>query len=498
MKKLTIICAAFLLLSPLPAAAGVQLDRKTRKQLEKENLQLRQRLEAAQQELEWFKTDAHERDSLQKQMEELYREDREKEAAGVGGAIDYFDSPVYGDGDFLDQGQQEGPFDYTDDVTDSLLTIWYLHRQLRETPQSEYNMDSVRFTSGVPDQVLIERLQKMPSFIQLPYNETVKNYMVLYSEKMPTRMGQILGLAKYYMPIFEEAFRKYGLPLELKYMAIIESALNPVAVSRAGATGMWQFMHSTARNYGLRIDSYIDDRMDPVASVDAAARYLRDAYRIFGDWSLAISSYNCGSGNVNKAIKRAGRRDFWSVYQYLPRETRGYVPAMVGAMYAVNYAKEYGLEPAPVQMPEHVDTFMVNKNLHFRQVSEVLGIPIDDLRDLNPQYYKDIVPGNQGEQVFRLPFNYSNAFLDSQDTIYKYKAAEMFSGSVDVGRPQTATRPRTTASSGGQWVYYKVRRGDNLGKIAARHHTTVKNIKSWNGLKSDRIREGQRLKVGKR
>ena len=499
MKKFSIICAAFLLLCPLPAAAGMQiLNRKSRTQLERENLQLRQRLEAAEQELEWLKTDAHERDSLQKQLDELYREDREKEAAGVGGAIDYFDSPVYGGGDY--QEQQEEMFDYTDDVTDSLLSIWYLHRQLRENPQSEYNMDSVRFTSGVPDQVLIERLQKMNSFIQLPYNETVKNYMVLYSEKMPTRMGQILGLAKYYMPIFEEAFRKYGLPLELKYMAIIESALNPVAVSRVGATGMWQFMHSTARNYGLRIDSYIDDRMDPVASVDAAARYLRDAYRIFGDWSLAISSYNCGSGNVNKAIKRAGRRDFWSIYPYLPRETRGYVPAMVGAMYAVNYAKEYGLEPAPVQMPEHVDTFMVNKNLHFRQVSEVLGIPIDDLRDLNPQYYKDIVPGNQGEQVFRLPFNYSNAFLDSQDTIYKYKAAEMFSGSVDDGRNArpAASRQATASSGGGQWVYYKVRRGDNLGKIAARHHTTVKNIKSWNGLKSDRIREGQRLKVGKR
>ena len=498
MKKLPIICAAFLLLSPLPAAAGNQiLNRKSRTQLERENLQLRQRLEAAQQELELLKTDAQERDSLLLQMDELYREDREKEAAGVSGSIDYFDSPVYGDGDF--QGQQEELFDYTDDVTDSLLTIWYLHRQLRETPQNEYNMDSVRFTSGVPDQVLIERLQKMNSFIQLPYNETVKNYMILYSEKMPTRMGQILGLAKYYMPIFEEAFCKYGLPLELKYMAIIESALNPVAVSRVGATGMWQFMHSTARNYGLRIDSYIDDRMDPVASVDAAARYLRDAYRIFGDWSLAISSYNCGSGNVNKAIKRAGRRDFWSVYQYLPRETRGYVPAMVGAMYAVNYAKEYGLEPAPVQMPEHVDTFMVNKNLHFRQVSEVLGIPIDDLRDLNPQYYKDIVPGNQGAQVFRLPFNYSNAFLDSQDTIYKYKAAEMFSGSVDVGRPQPATARQAAArSGGGEWTYYKVRRGDNLGKIAARYHTTVKNIKSWNGLKSDRIREGQRLKVGRR
>ena len=501
MKKYPIILAAFLLLCPLPAAAVRPVpERKTRKQLEQENIQLRQRLEAIQQELEWLRTDSHERDSIRQQLEELYIEDRDKEAAGMGGGIDYFDSPVYGGGDYREDGPDDVMDDYTDDVTDSLLSIWYLHRQIRENPQSEYNMDSVHFSSGVPDQVLIERLQKMNSFIQLPYNETVKNYMVLYSEKMPTRMGQILGLAQYYMPIFEEAFRKYGLPLELKYMAIIESALNPVAVSRAGATGMWQFMHSTARNYGLRIDSYIDDRMDPVASVDAAARYLRDAYRIFGDWSLAISSYNCGSGNVNKAIKRAGRRDFWSIYPYLPRETRGYVPAMVGAMYAVNYAKEYGLEPAPVQMPAHVDTFMINRNLHFRQVSEVLGVPIDDLRDLNPQYYKDIVPGAQGEQVFRLPFNYSNAFLDSQDTIYKYKAAEMFSGSVDVGRPQpaAAARQASARSGGGQWVYYKVRKGDNLGKIAARNHTTVTNIKSWTGLKSDKIREGQRLKVGKR
>ena len=495
MKKTILIFAAFLLLSPLQAAYAQKW--KSRKQVEEENVQLRQRLENLEKELEWLKTDKSERDSLERQLDELYREDRNKPSAGMDVSYDYFDSPV----DYMEDGQQDGYVDYTDDVTDSLLSIWYLHRQLRYDPQESYNMDSVHFTSGVPDKVLIERLEKMNSFIQLPYNETVKNYMVLYSEKMPSRMSQILGLSQYYMPIFEEAFRKYGLPLELKYMAIIESALNPVAVSRAGATGMWQFMHSTARNYGLRIDSYIDDRMDPVASVDAAARYLRDAYRIFGDWSLAISSYNCGSGNVNKAIKRAGRRDFWSIYPYLPKETRGYVPAMVGAMYAVNYAKEYGLEPAPVQMPAHVDTFMVNKNLHFRQVSEVIGIPIDDLRDLNPQYYKDIVPGNQGEQVLRIPFNYSNAFLDSQDTIYKYKAAEMFSGSVDVGRPQPAASTRTAArasGSTGQWVYYKVRRGDTLGKIASRNHTTVKNIKSWNGLRSDKIREGQRLKVGRR
>jgi membrane-bound lytic murein transglycosylase D len=488
MKQVLTILAALLLLFPPQAAAGTQ-DRKTRKQLERENVQLRQRLESLQQEVEWLRSENHDRDSLN-------REDGNKEAAGMSGAVDYFDSPLYGGTDL----PGEDAFDYTDDVTDSLLSIWYLHRQVRENPQAEYNMDSVHFSSEVPDRVLIERLERMNSFIKLPYNETVKNYMVLYAEKMPTRMGQILGLAQYYMPIFEEAFRKYDLPLELKYMAIIESALNPVAVSRVGATGMWQFMHATARNYGLKIDSYIDERMDPVASVDAAARYLRDAYRIFGDWSLAISSYNCGSGNVNKAIKRSGRRDFWSIYPYLPRETRGYVPAMVGAMYAVNYAKEYGLEPAPVQIPAHVDTFLVNRNLHFRQVSEVLGIPIDDLRDLNPQYYKDIVPGAQGDQVLRLPFNYSNSFLDLQDSIYRYKSVEMFSGAVEVGRPgksTTSTRSSGTTASG-NWVYYKVRRGDNLGKIANKNHTTVKNLKSWNNLKSDKIREGQRLKVGRR
>ena len=495
MKKIIIFGAALLLLLPYPAAAGIQ-DKKNRKQLERENEQLKQRLETLQQELEWLRNDIQERDSLRKAFDALEKEEGNKEAAGMD-ATDYFDSPGYTD---YVEPENRTPF-YTDNMTDSLLSIWYLHRQTRGNPQGEgYNMDSVHFSSEVPDKVLIERLERMNSFIQLPYNETVKNYMVLYAEKMPTKMGQMLGLAQYYMPIFEEAFRKYNLPLELKYMAIIESALNPLAVSRVGATGMWQFMHSTARNYGLRIDSYIDERMDPVASVDAAARYLRDAYRIFGDWSLAISSYNCGSGNVNKAIKRSGRRDFWSIYPYLPRETRGYVPAMVGAMYAINYAKEYGLEATPIQIPAHVDTFMVNRNVHFRQISEVLGIPIDDLRDLNPQYYKDIVPGAQGEQVLRLPFNYSNAFLDMQDSIYRYKAAEMFSGSVDDGRnarPTVKAPAAARSGSGGQWVYYKVRRGDNLGKIARKHHTTIANIKKWNNLRSDRIREGQRLKVGR-
>ena len=376
------------------------------------------------------------------------------------------------------------------------LMAWYMHRASRNASREQYNMDSVRFTTDVPDTTLMRRLRDMNSFISLPYNETVKNYMILYSEKMPRRMAEILGLSEYYMPIFEETFRRYDLPLELKYVAIIESAMNPRAESRVGAKGIWQFMYRTGLSYGLRIDSYIDERMDPFASADAAARYFRDAYRIFGDWALAISAYNCGSGNVNKAIKRAdGKRDFWSIYEFLPRETRGYVPAMVGAMYACRYATEYGLRPDPKALPVYVDTFRINRNLHFAQISEVLGIPIDDIRDLNPQYHKDIVPGEGN--VLRLPFNYTSQFLEMQDSIYRYKAETMFAARIQDGREIVQGRPVPT-SQGTTWVYYKVKRGDNLGLIAKRHHTTVKQLKSWNNLKSDMIREGQRLKVGKK
>lgn len=445
--------------------------RKNRKQLEEENDQLRKKLEALEAEIATYRTEEAEREVIE---EELSGENENKVSAGLE--------------------------DYTTVSTDTLLGQWYMHRQSRIPGREQYNMDSVRFTTDVPDSVLMRRLAQMNSFISLPYNETVKNFMILYSEKMPTKMGEMLGLSQYYMPLFEEAFRKYGLPLELKYVAIIESALNPRAESRVGAKGMWQFMYRTALNYGLKVDSYTDERMDPILSVDAAARYFRDAYRIFGDWPLAISAYNCGSGNVNKAIKRAGgRTDFWSVYEYLPRETRGYVPAMVGAMYAFRYASEYGLRPDPISLPVYVDTFHIHKNLHFRQISEVLGIPLDDVRDLNPQYYTDIVPGAGSDEVLRLPFNYTASFLDLQDSIYRYKAEALFTAKVQDGRETVAGRPVPTSKAGtGQWVYYKVKSGDSLGKIAKKYHCTVKQLKSWNNLKSDRINIGQRLKVGKR
>lgn len=377
---------------------------------------------------------------------------------------------------------------YTADATDSLMTIWLMQRQLKEMNEGSYDMDSVMFTSNVPDDVLIERLEKMNSFISLPFNFTVKNYMILYTEKMPTKMGKILGLSTYYMPIIEEVLDRYQLPLELSYLAIIESAFNPIARSRAGAVGMWQFMFKTAKLYNLKVSSFVDERMDVEKSADAAARYLKDAYDLFGDWSLAISSYNCGAGNVNKAIRRAGgKRDFWSIYPYLPRETRGYVPAFVGAMYAMNYYKEYGLTPEVPQFPIITDTVEVHRNLHFQQVSDVIGIPMETLRDLNPQYIRDIVPGNEGSCLLTIPLNFASSFIENQDSLYSHKSNELIGDKI--------IKNGSTSGATGESITYKVKSGDYLGRIAARYHVGVEQIKRWNGLKSNNLRIGQTLVI---
>ena len=402
---------------------------------------------------------------------------------------------------------------------DTTNSLYSLQRRTAGNQEGNYNMNTAHFTSNVPDEVMIQRLKDMNSFIELPYNETVKNWMILYSEKMPSRMSQLLGLSEYYMPIFEKTFLHYGLPEELKYLAIIESALNPVAVSRAGATGMWQFMYFTAKNYGLEINSFVDERRDPYKSADAAARYLRDAYSLFGDWSLAISSYNCGAGNVNKAIKRAGgSKAFWDIYPYLPAETRGYVPAMVGAMYAVKYHKEYGIRPAPIEIPGEVDTFHIHRNVSFDQITACTQITRTELRDLNPQYYKDIVPGNSGTYILRLHADRSDDFIAHQDSIYAKSAQVGGEVNVDAGGSSSGSRTYTggggssastntggsrssstgnASSSGYKWVYYKVKSGDTLGKIASRNGTTVNQIKTWNNLRSNTIVIGQNLKVGR-
>ena len=438
---------------------------RTRSRLLKENAELRTKVDSLIQELEAYRTEQAVTDSLAESMLRMLAEYEETSE----------------ELEFIEE--------YSPEMTDSLLSLWYVHRQMEATRDLfEYDMDSVKFTTDVPDAVLIDRLEKMNSYITLPFNETVKNYMVLYSEKMPTKMARILGLSTYYLPIFEDIFNRYGLPLELKAMAIIESALNPVAVSRAGAKGMWQFMYNTAKTYGLRIDSYVDERLDVEKAADAAARYLRDQYNIFGDWCLAISAYNCGAGNVNKAIRRAGgRKDFWSIYPYLPKETRGYMPAFVGALYAMTYYKEYGIVPEPMQMPAHIDTFEIHKNLHFSQISEVIGIPQEELQSLNPQYIHDIIPGNDGTCVLKLPYNYTGAFLDNQDSLYTHQSLEMKVLAGPAGGSAT--------SSTGERIAYKVKSGDYLGRIASRYGVTVRQLQQWNNLRGTNLRVGQTLYI---
>ncbi|MBO5634525.1 MAG: LysM peptidoglycan-binding domain-containing protein [Bacteroidales bacterium] len=458
-------------LYPAVSLAQIRLDKIFRNKYRTENAQLRVQIDSMRKAIDELKKDNLRKDSLAKEMLVIYEENEDKSAAGLN------------------------PEDYSPELTDSLLSIWYLHRQVRASDEErEYDMDSVYFTSNVSDEVLKERLENLNSFITLPYNETVRNYMVLYSEKMPTKMSNILGLCQYYMPIFEETFSKHNLPDELKYVAIIESALNPIAVSRAGAKGMWQFMTKTAKSYGLEINSYVDERLDPFKSSEAAAKYLEDSYKLFGDWNLAISSYNCGPGNVNKAIRRGGGRDFWSVYDYLPRETRGYVPAFVGAMYAIKYSKEYGLTPNNIQMPVQVDTFEIHKNLHFQQISDLVGISVEELENLNPQYIKDVIPGNSGSYILRLPFNYSSAFIANEDSLYTHRAEELLNPQTLVNNKPIASPREITSDK----VTYKVKNGDNLGKIAARYHVTVSQLKTWNNLKSSNIRIGQTLYIYRR
>ena len=451
--------AAFsLTFTTVPASAADREKPKSRKELARENARMREVLDSLISELE----------NVRSKAVHHIPEQADEGGLAIEGLL---------------------PEDYTLDVTDSLLSLWYVHKSMLKGDTVSFNMDSVHFRSSVTDKEYLQRLADMNSFITLPFNETVRNYIILYSEKMPTKMSSMLALSQYYFPIFEEIFDRYGLPKELKYMAVIESAFNPVAVSRAGAKGMWQFMYNTAKMYGLTINSFVDERLDPVKSAHAAARYMRDAYRIFGDWNLAISSYNCGSGNVNKAMRRSGSREFWPVYNYLPRETRGYVPAFVGAMYAFTYYREHGLVPETDSMPVQVDTFHIRRMLHFQQVSALTGVSVEMLKKLNPQYVHDIVPGTAKEEyVLRLPYQYTSKFIENEDSVYAYNAKEYFS-------PATLQNIAVSGSASSQRIAYKVKSGDYLGRIASRYHVTVKQIMEWNHLRNTNLRVGQVLYI---
>lgn len=466
MKLYRILAAALtvvLISSTAFASDNNRKDERTRTRLKDQNRRLQEMVDSLQLELARYRDELHYSDSIANEMLSVYEENENRSAAGLN------------------------PEDYTVEVSDSLLNIWYSHKMASDDEMEVYDMDSIRFESNVPDEVYIERIKKMNSFISLPYNEIVKNYIILYSEKMPTKMSHILGLCQYYMPIFEDIFNRYDIPQELKAMAVIESAMNPLAVSRAGAKGMWQFMYSTAKMYGLHIDSFVDERLDPVKSAEAAAQYLQDSYEIFGDWNLAIASYNCGAGNVNKAIRRSGgKRAFWDIWPYLPRETRGYVPAFVGALYTMTYYKEHGIRPEAVEIPAHIDTLKINKQLHLRQVADLTAAPLEELKNLNPQYRHEIIPGESREYILRIPYEYTNAFIEYEDSVYRHKAEEYFN---------PVTIKKIKDGSDGERIVYRVKNGDYLGRIASRHRCTVAQIKRWNNLSSNNIRVGQRLVI---
>ena len=462
MRKLPLLFLAILIFSGLSAQAQISSKNPSKKELTGEIGRLQRVIDSLRQEIDSFSipiidTITNVNDSINP------------------GALSFFEGE-----DFIDPAPIAAN-------TDSLLSVWYTQKAITLTDDSMVNLDDEVLTSSTPDSVYMERLKSMNSFITLPYNNIVKNHIIHYTTKIPNKIDVILGLSSYYLPRFEEIFDQYDLPKELVVMSIIESALNPRAVSRANAKGMWQFMLRTARQYDLRIDSYVDERLDPWASAHAAAKYLKDSYAIFGDWLLAIASYNCGAGNVNKAIRRAGgSKDFWAVYPFLPRETRGYVPSFVAALYSLNYYKEHKIAPRQMAMPAHVDTFVIKKPLHFGQIAELINISKEEISDYNPQYIRGIIPGNEKGNVLCLPYQYTLSFVDVEDNVYAYKDSIYFSPSVykDAG-----TSTSTNA------ITHTVRSGETLGHIALKYRVRVSDLQAWNGIRGTNIRIGQRLTI---
>lgn len=402
---------------------------------------------------------------------------------------------------------------------DSLLNLYNTRNYLEEE-----NCNSRDVNPEFPRETYIERLQRIPSIMEMPYNEVVQKFIDRYATKLRRSVGYMLGASNFYMPIFEQALETYNLPLELKHLPVIESALSPKATSRVGAAGLWQFMIATGKQYGLEVTSLVDDRRDPIRSSDAAARYLRDLFRIYNDWSLVIAAYNCGPENVNKAIHRAGgEKDYWAIYKYLPRETQGYVPAFIAANYIMTYYCDHNICPMRTTLPAKTDTLILNRDVHFRQIAAVTGIDIEELRTLNPQYRRDIVNGYSKPSILRLPQKYINAFIDNEDSVYNYepdrwitKRAEVEVTANDIAAAPTNNRSSHNRKAGvsgkkgkrdrhakgrgdrhgrGRGHSVTVKQGQTLSEIARKNHTTVDKIRKLNGIKGSNIRAGKKLKV---
>lgn len=395
---------------------------------------------------------------------------------------------------------------------DSLLNLYHTKMYLK--PDEDCRMRDVN--PYFEPEVYKDRLKRLPTIIEMPYNDVVMKFIDRYATKLRRSVSMMLGASNFYMPTFEQALESYGVPLELKYLPVIESALNPRAVSRVGATGLWQFMLTTGKQYGLTVNTLVDERRDPDKASYAAAHYLRDLYRIFGDWTLVIAAYNAGPENINKAIHRAGGvKDYWKIYPYLPSETRGYVPAFIAANYIMNYYCEHNICPMVTTLPAKTDTIIVNRDVHLEQVAKVLGLDIDEVRTLNPQYRKDIVNGSTQPSTIRLPQQHINPFIDNEDSIYAYRPDELLIKRAEVEVENTVVAVAPTRSSryerssgrgskgkkgkknrrGGGSKEVSIKSGDTLSEIARRNHTTVAKLKKLNNISGSNIRAGKKLKV---
>ena len=375
---------------------------------------------------------------------------------------------------------------------DSLVAEWR-ERQRSDAFRDFFN-DYVLFDSAaesnVPDSVFMRRLRALASPIQLPYNYIVRAYINRYIDPERSTLGRILGMSQYYFPLIEEELVKEGLPVELRALPIIESALSPTAVSHAGAAGLWQFMPSTGKSYGLEVNSLVDERRDPILSTKAACRYLRDLYNIYKEWSLAIAAYNCGPGNVNKALARAGSesRSFWDIYDYLPRETRGYVPSFIGASYAYAYHRNHGIAPVEAPIPLSVDTLRIDRLMHFEQIASTIDVPLETLRQLNPQYKLDIIPATTKAYTLVLPQrNVAQYIAHEQEIMAKdsmYLKEYINPANIDKKRQERTGTIHT------------VKRGETLGGIARKYHVTTSQLMRWNGIKNpNKLKLGQKIRI---
>lgn len=379
---------------------------------------------------------------------------------------------------------------------DSAASNWFLKNAFSgESPEESF---SEVYPTNIPDSVYIQRLEKTEQVIDLSYNPAVLSFIKMYTERKRDQVERMIGLSEYYFPMFEEILDKHDLPLELKYLSIIESALDPVATSRVGAMGLWQFMYGTGKFLGLEITSFVDERRDPVKSTEAAAQYLKYLYDVYNDWHLAIAAYNCGPGNVNKAIRRSGgKTNYWELYYLLPRETRGYVPLFIAATYMMNYYEEHNLKPQIPSMPIDVDTIMVNNYLHFDQLTATLNIEKEHLQALNPMYRRGVIPASESKPYpVVLPFEKTFEFIEKDTAIFAYERNRFFPNNTLVNPVESGAGHFVPSDVKGKTkIVYTVKAGDTVGGIAAKYRVRQGDLTSWNNIRKNIIRVGQKLAI---